>query len=168
MLAADVSSIPKSAEDHSKPFRDTRKWRHELHGLRGVAIFLVATFHVFGNGRVSGGIDIFLAITSFLAVPSLYGRALDGGGFIPSMPRFGGLARRLLVPLIPMLLFIAVAGSLVIPVIFQPQMFVELRASALFAENIELVRSQLAYDATGPETSALHHKRKDSPIGLNF
>ncbi len=150
MLAADALSRPESAEDHATPFRDTRKWRHELHGIRGVAIFLVVTFHIFGHGRVSGGIDIFLAITGFLAVPSLYRRAMTDGGFIPLMSRFGGLARRLLVPLIPVLLFIAIVGSLILPVTLQPQMFAELRASALFAENIELVRSQLAYDAAGP------------------
>ncbi|MDI9588590.1 MAG: acyltransferase, partial [Acidobacteriota bacterium] len=94
----------------------------------------MVTFHIFGHGRVSGGIDIFLAITGFLAVPSLYRRAMTDGGFIPLMSRFGGLARRLLVPLIPVLLFIALVGSVVLPITFQSQMFVELRASALFAE----------------------------------
>lgn len=157
MLAVGVSPETKIQADYSIPFIDSRKWRHELHGIRGIAIFLVVTFHVFGNGRVSGGIDIFLAITGFLAVPSLYRRALRGNGFIPLMSRFGGLARRLLVPLIPVLLFIALVGSVVLPITFQSQMFVELRASALFAENVELVRSQLAYDAAGPDTSALQH-----------
>jgi peptidoglycan/LPS O-acetylase OafA/YrhL len=155
--ATDVLTESNVEPDRSVPFRDTRKWRNELHGIRGVAIFLVVAFHIFGNGRVSGGIDIFLAITGFLAVPSLYRRAMAGGGFIPLMSRFGGLARRLLVPLVPVLVFIAIVGSLILPVSFQPQMFTELRASALFAENIELVRSQLAYDAAGPETSALQH-----------
>ena len=157
MQLTQESSVPEIDVDRSVPFRDTRKWRNELHGIRGVAIFLVVAFHIFGNGRVSGGIDIFLAITGFLAVPSLYRRAMAGGGFIPLMSRFGGLARRLLVPLVPVLVFIAIVGSLILPVSFQPQMFTELRASALFAENIELVRSQLAYDAAGPETSALQH-----------
>ena len=157
MPATEVLTESNIEPDRSVPFRDTRKWRDELHGIRGVAIFLVVAFHIFGQGRVSGGIDIFLAITGFLAVPSLYRRAMAGGGFIPLMSRFGGLARRLLVPLVPVLLFIAIVGSLIIPVSFQAQMFTELRASALFAENIELVRSQLAYDAAGPETSALQH-----------
>lgn len=157
MSALDISSGTSAEVDRSTPFRDSRKWRDELHGIRGIAILLVVAFHIFGNGRVSGGIDIFLAITGFLAVPSLYRRAMNGGGFIPLMSRFGGLARRLLVPLIPVLLFIAVVGSFILPLPLQPQMFVELRASALFAENIELVSSQLSYDAAGPETSALQH-----------
>lgn len=155
--AAFLKSVSESEIDRSIPFSDGRKWRDELHGIRGIAILLVVSFHIFGNGRVSGGIDIFLAITGFLAVPSLYRRAVAGGGFIPLMSRFGGLARRLLVPLIPVLLFIGIVGPLVLGAAFHPQLFTELRASVLFAENIELVRSQLAYDAAGPGTSALQH-----------
>lgn len=157
MSAAFLKSVSESEIDRSIPFSDGRKWRDELHGIRGIAILLVVSFHIFGNGRVSGGIDIFLAITGFLAVPSLYRRAVAGGGFIPLMSRFGGLARRLLVPLIPVLLFIGIVGPLVLGAAFHPQLFTELRASVLFAENIELVRSQLAYDAAGPGTSALQH-----------
>ena len=155
--AAFLKSVSESEIDRSIPFSDGRKWRDELHGIRGIAILLVVSFHIFGNGRVSGGIDIFLAITGFLAVPSLYRRAVAGGGFIPLISRFGGLARRLLVPLIPVLLFIGIVGPLVLGAAFHPQLFTELRASVLFAENIELVRSQLAYDAAGPGTSALQH-----------
>ncbi|KGF02712.1 hypothetical protein HMPREF1628_00485 [Actinomyces sp. S4-C9] len=155
--AAFLKSVSESEIDRSIPFSDGRKWRDELHEIRGIAILLVVSFHIFGNGRVSGGIDIFLAITGFLAVPSLYRRAVAGGGFIPLMSRFGGLARRLLVPLIPVLLFIGIVGPLVLGVAFHPQLFTELRASVLFAENIELVRSQLAYDAAGPGTSTLQH-----------
>jgi peptidoglycan/LPS O-acetylase OafA/YrhL len=155
--AAFLKSVSESEIDRSIPFSDGRKWRDELHGIRGIAILLVVSFHIFGNGRVSGGIDIFLAITGFLAVPSLYRRDVAGGGFIPLMSRFGGLARRLLVPLVPVLLFIGIVGPLVLGAAFHPQLFTELRASVLFAENIELVRSQLAYDAAGPGTSALQH-----------
>ncbi|MFC4369986.1 hypothetical protein [Citricoccus nitrophenolicus] len=38
-----------------------RHYRPELHGVRGVAILGVVLFHLFGAGRISGGIDIFLA-----------------------------------------------------------------------------------------------------------
>lgn len=138
-------------------FKDQRKWRSELHGVRGIAILLVVTFHIFSHGRVSGGIDIFLAITGFLAVPSLYRRALTGNGFIALIPRIGGLVRRLFVPLVPVLVFVAIVGPMVVTKSALPQLFAELFASTLFAENIELIISQLSYNAAGPGTSPLQH-----------
>ena len=43
-----------------------RRFRPELHGLRGLAILGVVLFHLFGDGRISGGIDLFLAVSGFL------------------------------------------------------------------------------------------------------
>ena len=42
----------------------TPLYRHDLDGLRGVAIALVAVFHVW-FGRVSGGVDVFLVLSGF-------------------------------------------------------------------------------------------------------
>ncbi|WP_182173387.1 hypothetical protein [Flaviflexus equikiangi] len=86
----------------SSSVRDVRTFRPELHGVRGLAIFLVVAFHIFADGRVSGGIDVFLAITGFLAVPSLLRRT--DGWRIDLAARFSGLIRRLLIPLLPVLL----------------------------------------------------------------
>src|SRR5699024_11666978 len=43
-----------------------RRYLPELHGVRGLALLGVVLFHLFGNGRISGGIDIFLAVSGFL------------------------------------------------------------------------------------------------------
>lgn len=137
----------------------TRGFRKELHGVRGLAIIMIVIFHVVGNGRVSGGIDVFLAITGFLAVPSLLRRceAGRGGWFLDLGKRFSDLFRRLCLPLIPVLIAVGIAGVAILPTASQGQMFREIVASALFYENWELVNSQLTYDAAGPSTSPLQH-----------
>lgn len=139
-----------------RPLRDGRRFRPELHGVRGLAILLVVVFHIFAAGRVSGGIDVFLAITGFLALPSLLGRT-TGGWRIDLAARFSGLIRRLVVPLLPVLLAVGMAGTILVPLSEQPQLFGEMRASILFYENWKLVTSQLTYDAAGPGTSPLQH-----------
>lgn len=139
----------------SSSVRDVRTFRPELHGVRGLAIFLVVAFHIFADGRVSGGIDVFLAITGFLAVPSLLRRT--DGWRIDLAARFSGLIRRLLIPLLPVLLAVGIAGYVLFPISEQPQLFSEIRASVFFYENWHLVSSQLTYDAAGPATSPLQH-----------
>jgi peptidoglycan/LPS O-acetylase OafA/YrhL len=70
-----VSARPVSAADSGTAPRGnmgTRKsgfYRHDLDGLRGIAIVLVAMFHVW-FGRVSGGVDVFLALSGLFFGPS--------------------------------------------------------------------------------------------------
>ncbi len=51
-------------------------YRHDLDGLRGIAIALVAMFHVW-FGRVSGGVDVFLALSGFFFGGKLLRAALN-------------------------------------------------------------------------------------------
>ncbi|MDR1432181.1 MAG: hypothetical protein LBI99_08680, partial [Propionibacteriaceae bacterium] len=66
------AAAPKSAELK-------RTFIPELHGLRGLALTLVVSFHLFGAGRVSGGIDVFLVISGFLFTGSLARQAVKSG-----------------------------------------------------------------------------------------
>ena len=54
----------KRATAASSAARNSALYRHDLDGLRGVAIALVAVFHVW-FGKVSGGVDVFLALSGF-------------------------------------------------------------------------------------------------------
>src|SRR5256885_16463708 len=76
----------------SRPNMGTREsgfYRHDLDGLRGIAIALVAVFHVW-FGRVSGGVDVFLALSGFFFGGRLLCTALASGASLwppPEVPR---------------------------------------------------------------------------------
>lgn len=134
-----------------------RRYRPELHGVRGLALLGVVLFHLFGAGRTSGGIDIFLAVTGFLFTGMLLREAAAAGGRIELHRYFGRLVRRILVPAAIVVVFTLVAGLLISPVTQHSQLWAEARASLLYFENLELINSQLAYGAAGPETSPFQH-----------
>lgn len=134
-----------------------RRHRSELHGVRGLALLGVVVFHLFGAGRVSGGIDIFLAVSGFLFTGMLLREAAASGGRVDLLRYFGRLVRRILVPAALVAVVILVVGLAVLPVTQHSQLWAEARASVLYFENFELINSQLAYGAAGPDTSPFQH-----------
>lgn len=134
-----------------------RRYLPELHGVRGLALAGVVLFHLFGNGRVSGGIDIFLAVSGFLFTGMLLREAAASGGRIDPLKYYGRLVRRILVPAVIVVAATLLIGLLVSPVTKHSQLWAEARASLLYFENFELINSQLAYGAAGPETSPFQH-----------
>ncbi|MFC0582724.1 acyltransferase family protein [Micrococcoides hystricis] len=134
-----------------------RHFRPELHGVRGLAILGVVLFHLFGDGRVSGGIDIFLAISGFLFTAMLLREAATSKGSINLSKYFARLIRRIIIPAVIVVAATLALGLWVKPETDHHQLWAEARASALYFENVELINSQLAYGAAGPETSPFQH-----------
>jgi len=128
----------------------------EIDGLRGIALTLVVVFHLFGHGRVSGGVDVFLTVSGFLLVLSL-ARALSGGKPLGIVPRWGRTFARLAPPASLVLLTVTVLSFTVYASWLRPQNLIEVVSTALYVENWQLITSQLAYGAAGPETSPLQH-----------
>ena len=133
-----------------------RRFRPELHGVRGLALLGVVLFHLFGQGRVSGGIDIFLAVTGFLFVSMLV-REFTADGQVNLTQYFGRLYRRIFIPAALVIGITAAFAYFILPKTAHRQAFAEARASLLYFENFELIRSQLAYGAAGPQTSLYQH-----------
>ncbi|WP_131103731.1 acyltransferase family protein [Ornithinimicrobium sufpigmenti] len=129
--------------------------REGLHGLRGVAVILVVLFHLFGAGRVSGGIDVFLAISGFLFT-GLILRRVTGEGLDLSA-YLARLVRRLLPPILPVLAVVVLASLVLLPAPMRAQTWQETAAVLLYVENWQLISSQLGYDAAGVQTSPLQH-----------
>ncbi|WP_434006646.1 acyltransferase family protein [Mycolicibacter virginiensis] len=137
----------------------TRKqgfYRHDLDGLRGVAIALVAVFHVW-FGRVSGGVDVFLALSGFFFGGKLLRVALNPTSSLSPVPDLVRLVRRLLPALV-----VVLAACAVLTIWIQPQTRWETFADQSLAslgyyQNWELARSAADYLQAGEAVSPLQH-----------
>lgn len=152
-----MSANQAALESRAARYTPERRYRPDLHGIRGLAILGVVLFHLFGNGRVSGGIDIFLTVSGFLFTAMLLREAAEYNGRINFLAYFGRLFRRIFAPAAIVVIVTAIAGMIILPFTQHTQMLGEAVASLLYYENIELINSQLSYDAAGPDTSMFQH-----------
>lgn len=127
----------------------------EIHGLRGLALALVVVFHLFGNGRVSGGVDVFLVLTGFLVTRSLVRRVASSE--LRLGDHYGRTFLRLSAPTLVVLAGTAVLMVTVLPRSMWGSTLREIAASAAYVLNWEMIRSQLVYGAAGPSASPLQH-----------
>ncbi|WP_454851103.1 acyltransferase family protein [Promicromonospora soli] len=144
--AVHMSSVAPSA---------SRPHLTEVHGMRGLALLLVVLFHLFGGGRVSGGVDVFLVVSGFLVTGSLVRRAETG------TLRLGSVYARNLARLAPSALVVlgavALAAWLLLPSGRWLDVWRQVVASGLYVENWDLIANALSYGAAGPGVSPLQH-----------
>jgi peptidoglycan/LPS O-acetylase OafA/YrhL len=131
-------------------------YRHDLDGLRGIAIALVAAFHIW-FGRVSGGVDVFLALSGFFFGGRLLRTALTPGSGLSPLPEVKRLVRRLLPALV-----VVLAGSAVLTIGIQPETRWETFADQSLAslgyyQNWELADTASNYLRAGEAVSPLQH-----------
>ncbi|HXS86530.1 MAG TPA: acyltransferase, partial [Mycobacterium sp.] len=131
-------------------------YRHDLDGLRGIAIALVAMFHVW-FGRVSGGVDVFLALSGFFFGGKLLRAALNPEASLSPVPEVIRLVRRLLPSLV-----VVLAGCAALTILIQPQTRWETFADQSLAslgyyQNWELASTVADYLRAGESVSPLQH-----------
>jgi len=149
-------TFPVPAEHAPTPAGRTTLYRHDLDGLRGIAIALVALFHVW-LGRVSGGVDVFLTLSGFFFGSSLLRSALTPGSSLSPGAQITRLIRRLLPALV-----VVLAVSAVLTVLVQPQTRWETFADQSLAslgyyQNWELAATASNYLRAGEAVSPLQH-----------
>lgn len=134
--------------------RSSGFYRHDLDGLRGIAIALVAVFHIW-FGRVSGGVDVFLALSGFFFGGKILRAGL--GASLAPLTEVLRLVRRLLPALV-----VVLAACALLNVLIQPQTRWETFADQSLAslgyyQNWELANSASDYLRAGEAVSPLQH-----------
>ncbi|MDR3661744.1 MAG: acyltransferase family protein, partial [Mycobacterium sp.] len=150
--AAPVAAAPPVAVGT----RSTGFYRHDLDGLRGVAILLVAMFHVW-FGRVSGGVDVFLALSGFFFGGKVIRAALNPAVRLSPPAEVLRLIRRLVPALV-----VVLAACAVLTILVQPQTRWETFADQSLAslgyyQNWELANTAADYLRAGEAVSPLQH-----------
>jgi peptidoglycan/LPS O-acetylase OafA/YrhL len=140
----------------SAAHRKSGFYRHDLDGLRGIAIALVAVFHVW-FGRVSGGVDVFLALSGFFFGGRLLRTALTPGASLWPVPEVTRLVRRLLPALVVVLAIAAVLTILVQPETRWETFADQSLASLGYYQNWELANTAADYLRAGESVSPLQH-----------
>lgn len=151
-----VADVPDVVETIPAPVSREALYRHDLDGLRGVAIALVAVFHVW-FGRVSGGVDVFLALSGFFFGGSVLRNALTPGTSLSPRPNVRRLVRRLIPALV-----VVLSASAVLTVLIQPQTrwatFADQSLASLgYYQNWELATTASNYLRAGEAVSPLQH-----------
>ncbi|MGV9794799.1 acyltransferase family protein [Gordonia sp. NPDC003422] len=168
----DEKSVATPNEDAATG--NTSGYRLDLDGLRGIAIALVAIFHVW-FGRVSGGVDVFLTLSGYFFVASLlkhviatqpasvsWNRAINPG------PRLWRLFRRLIPALFLVLAVVTLLIALVMPKTRWGPLGAEVQASALYYQNWHLALQSQDYAAADSAISPMQHLWSMSMQGQFF
>lgn len=131
-------------------------YRYDLDGLRGIAIALVAVFHIW-FGRVSGGVDVFLALSGFFFGGKVIRAALNPAVTLSPASEVVRLIRRLVPALV-----VVLAGCAVLTILVQPETRWETFADQSLAslgyyQNWELANTASDYLRAGEAVSPLQH-----------
>ncbi|MFD2044513.1 acyltransferase family protein [Ornithinibacillus salinisoli] len=132
-----------------------KRFRPEIEGVRVVAAFLVAIYHIW-LGAVSGGVDVFFIVSGYLITVSL----------LTKMERYGkfnyfdyllGLARRLFPLSFTVLFFTGLFSIIIMPQLQWKQIISEIFSSAFYFQNWQLATNAIDYLAQNNDASPLQH-----------
>ncbi|MGJ9458135.1 acyltransferase family protein [Oceanobacillus sp. CF4.6] len=132
-----------------------KKFRPEIEGIRVVAAFLVAIYHIW-VGSVSGGVDVFFIVSGYLITISLLNR-IERDGKINYIDNLLGLGRRLLPMAMTVLLTTIALSFVIMPTVQWKQIISEVFSSAFYYQNWQLATNSIDYLGQNNNASPLQH-----------
>jgi peptidoglycan/LPS O-acetylase OafA/YrhL len=135
--------------------KPTAAFRPEIEGLRAIAAILVAVFHIW-LGRVSGGVDVFFIVSSFLITTGLLGH-IDRWQRVDFALFWGRLTTRLVPVAYIVLCAVVVAGIVLLPKSRWQDTIEQVAASAIYLENWALAFRSVDYLAQHETVSPVQH-----------
>ena len=119
------------------------KYREDIQGLRAIGAIMIMIFHIWLH-KVSGGVDVFFVISGFLMSSILLKSYCKEG--ITSPTRFwGGIIKRVAPCAYIILGATLIASCFLSSPTYLKSIIKEVAASALFLENIELMKKSVDY-----------------------
>jgi peptidoglycan/LPS O-acetylase OafA/YrhL len=127
----------------------------EIDGLRGLAILVIAVYHVWFD-RVSGGVDVFLLLSGFFITASLL-RSVDRTGSVAPLAFAARIVRRIFPPAL-----VVAAATVLMTVIWLPratwlQQLGDILAAGLYYGNWHLAFNSVDYLSSNNGASIVQH-----------
>jgi len=135
--------------------KKTSVFRPEIEGLRAIAAILVAIFHIW-LGRVSGGVDVFFVVSSFLITTGLLGH-IDRWQRVDFALFWGRLIKRLVPVAYLVLIAVIVLAIALMPKSRWKDTIEQVAASAVYLENWALAIRAVDYLAQHEAVSPVQH-----------
>jgi peptidoglycan/LPS O-acetylase OafA/YrhL len=127
----------------------------EIDGLRGLAIVVIAVYHIWFD-RVSGGVDVFLLLSGFFITASLL-RSVEKTGSVRPLAFAARIVRRIFPPAL-----VVAAATVLLTVVWLPratwnQQLGDILASALYYGNWNLALHSVDYLSSNNGASIVQH-----------
>ncbi|MBO3735355.1 acyltransferase family protein [Glycomyces niveus] len=127
----------------------------EIDGLRGLAIVVIAVYHVWFD-RVSGGVDVFLLLSGFFITASLL-RSVERTGSVRPLAFAARIVRRIFPPALVVAAAAVLMTALWLPRATWHQQLGDILASALYYGNWNLALHSVDYLSSNNGASIVQH-----------
>lgn len=155
----DHVSVLSQTSTLSTPWLTHRpRYRHDIEGLRAIAVLAVIAFHARIPGFEGGfiGVDVFFVLSGYLITWLLVDEAERTGTV--DLKRFYARRARRLLPAMALVLFVTLGVTVALYAPFEQRMLARTWAmTALYASNIHFAEQAVDYHGASAETNPLLH-----------